>query len=175
MAFSISWSNLNDPWLNQWHLAINRPERAIHGVTLDANTLLYSAYAVIIGCESVILAVFTKVFAISEKLLPEDPMLNQGCRYINLEVGLVIGSTLLLSGLACSIYAFGLLEVGCAYGFFLLEAQQHFECFGIEISETAAESCASRGLKVLQGLVSSSSGFLRENGPFDAVAMLDVI
>ena len=80
--------------------------KVVHGVTLDTNTLLYSACAVIIGFQSVIFAVFTKVFAISEKLLPEDPRLNQIFRYINLEVGLVIGSALLLAGLAGSIYAF---------------------------------------------------------------------
>jgi glycosyltransferase involved in cell wall biosynthesis len=80
--------------------------RVVNGVTLDTNTLLYSACAVIIGFQSVIFAVFTKVFAISEKLLPEDPRLNQMFRYINLEVGLIVGSALLLAGLAGSIYAF---------------------------------------------------------------------
>ena len=80
--------------------------KVIGGVTLDIHTLLYSACAVIIGFQSVIFAVFTKIFAISEKLLPEDPKLSRMFRYLNLEVGLVIGSALLLAGLAGSIYAF---------------------------------------------------------------------
>ena len=35
-----------------------------------------------------------------------------------------------------------LLEVGCAYGFFLCEAQKYFQCSGIEISKDATEFCA---------------------------------
>jgi SAM-dependent methyltransferase len=66
-----------------------------------------------------------------------------------------------------------LLEVGCAYGFFLLEAQQYFECCGIEISTEAATSCQSRGLTVHCGTVEPE--FLKATGPFDAVVMLDVI
>lgn len=66
-----------------------------------------------------------------------------------------------------------LLEVGSAYGFFLLEAQEYFQCTGIEISETAVQSCHSRGLDVHCGVVDRN--FLREHGPFDAIAMLDVI
>lgn len=66
-----------------------------------------------------------------------------------------------------------LLEVGCAYGFFLLEAQQYFKCTGVEISEVAAEFCRSRGLNVHCGIVDQD--FLRNRDPFDAVVMLDVI
>jgi len=66
-----------------------------------------------------------------------------------------------------------LLEVGCAYGFFLLEAQEYFDCYGVEISETAAKSSQSRGLNVHCGTV--TAGFLKENDPFDVIVMLDVI
>lgn len=44
-----------------------------------------------------------------------------------------------------------LLELGCAYGFFLLEAQKHFECSGIELSEFAAAEARKRGLDVRAG------------------------
>ena len=50
---------------------------------------------------------FTKVFAISEGLLPEDPRLNQLFRYINLEVGLVTGALLIAIGLGATVYAVG--------------------------------------------------------------------
>jgi SAM-dependent methyltransferase len=66
-----------------------------------------------------------------------------------------------------------LLEIGCAHGFFLLEAQRYFECYGIEISDEAAKLCQSRGLTVHCGTVESE--FLKANSPFDAVVMLDVI
>jgi glycosyltransferase involved in cell wall biosynthesis len=72
----------------------------------DIHTLLYSATAVIIGFQAITFAVFTKIFAISERLLPEDPRLNKVFRYINLEVGLIVGTTLLLCGLSGTIYAF---------------------------------------------------------------------
>src|ERR1044071_4957238 len=41
-----------------------------------------------------------------------------------------------------------LLEIGCAYGFFLMEAERYFECRGIDVSEAAVASCRKRGLHV---------------------------
>ena len=66
-----------------------------------------------------------------------------------------------------------LLEVGCAYGFFLLEAERHFECVGIEVAQDAVASCRARGLDVYQGVVNRS--LLEGLGCFDAVVLLDVI
>jgi glycosyltransferase involved in cell wall biosynthesis len=69
------------------------------------HTLLYSATALIIGFQIVSFAVFTKAFAISEGLLPEDRKLRRFLRYINLEVGLIIGVILFLLGMGGSLYA----------------------------------------------------------------------
>jgi glycosyltransferase involved in cell wall biosynthesis len=80
--------------------------RVIGAVTLDVHTLLYAALAVVIGFQAIVFAIFTKVFAVSEKLLPEDPRLNRMFRYVTLETGLLVGSLLLVVGLAASIYAF---------------------------------------------------------------------
>lgn len=44
-----------------------------------------------------------------------------------------------------------LLELGCAYGFFLLEARAFFEAKGVEISTFAAQQARRRGLDVLAG------------------------
>ncbi|GET37520.1 glycosyltransferase family 2 protein [Microseira wollei] len=74
--------------------------------TPRVHTLLYSSAAIIIGFQTVTFAVFTKAFAISEGLLPEDPRLKRVFRYINLEVGLIVGNALWLIGMAGSIYAF---------------------------------------------------------------------
>ncbi|HKO96192.1 MAG TPA: glycosyltransferase family 2 protein [Pyrinomonadaceae bacterium] len=79
--------------------------RTIGAVTFDVHTLLYAGLAIIIGFQAVNFAVFTKVFAISEGLLPEDPRLNKTFEYIKLEVGLIVGVTFFLIGLAGSIYA----------------------------------------------------------------------
>ena len=82
-------------------------KRVIGGVGLDVHTLSYAAMAIVIGFQAIAFAVCTKVFAISEGLLPEDPRLTRLFRYITLEVGLAVGTTLLLIGLAGSLYAVG--------------------------------------------------------------------
>jgi glycosyltransferase involved in cell wall biosynthesis len=81
--------------------------RTVGRVTFDVHTLLYAAMAMVTGFQAVIFAVFTKVFAISEGLLPEDPRWNKLFRWITLEVGLFAGGVLLVAGLAGSIYALG--------------------------------------------------------------------
>ena len=80
--------------------------RRIGGVGFDVHTLLYAAGAIIIGFQSVVFAFFTKIFAISEGLLPEDPRLTKAFKYITLETGLAAGSLLVAAGLAGSVYAF---------------------------------------------------------------------
>ena len=72
--------------------------RMIGNVVFDVHTLLFAAMAILIGFQSVVFATFTKVFAISEGLLPEDPRLTRMFRYITLEVGLVVGVLLILAG-----------------------------------------------------------------------------
>lgn len=79
--------------------------RTIWKITLDVHTLLYGAVAIIIGFQAVCFAVFTKVFAISQGLLPDDQRLTKIFRYITLEVGLIIGALLFLLGMIGSIYS----------------------------------------------------------------------
>lgn len=79
--------------------------RVVEGVTFDVHTLLYGAIAIIIGYQTVIFAIFTKVFAITEGLLPEDPRLTTLFRHIKLETGLIVGFLLVVAGLGMSIYA----------------------------------------------------------------------
>ena len=80
--------------------------RTVGHVTFDYNTLLFGAMAILIGFESINFAAFTKLFAISERLLPEDPRLNKAFRYIKLETGLMVGAALMLLG--ATIWAVGL-------------------------------------------------------------------
>jgi hypothetical protein len=79
--------------------------RVIHGVGLDVHTLLYAFVSVLMGFQLVAFATFTKVFAITEGLLPEDPRLNRVFRYVTLETGLAFGGLLMLIGMAGSIWA----------------------------------------------------------------------
>lgn len=80
--------------------------RQLGGITFDVHTLLYSAMAIVIGFQTVVFAVSTKVFATTQGLLPEDLRLNKWFHYIKLETGLLVGSLLLAGGLVLSVYAF---------------------------------------------------------------------
>jgi SAM-dependent methyltransferase len=66
-----------------------------------------------------------------------------------------------------------LLELGCAYGFFLMEAARHFDVTGIELAEDAAEHGRRAGLNVLHATADAAT--LRSIGPVDVIVMLDVI
>lgn len=81
--------------------------RTVGNVTLDVHTLLYVAILILVGFQAVNFAVFTKVFAITEGLLPADPRLSKLLRFVSLEVGLFFGGGLVLVGMVGSIYAFG--------------------------------------------------------------------
>lgn len=89
--------------------------RKIGGVTFDVHTMVYAAAFVLLGFQAIAFSVFTKIFAISEGLLPPDPTLNKLFRYITLEVGLVIGGAVTLTGLVATAYsvdAWGSLHFG---------------------------------------------------------------
>jgi len=79
--------------------------RQVGSVGFDVNTLLYAAAAVFIGFQSVNFAVFTKIYAVNEGLLPEDPRLNQVFRYVRLELGILVGAGLVALGLIGSLWA----------------------------------------------------------------------
>jgi SAM-dependent methyltransferase len=67
-----------------------------------------------------------------------------------------------------------LLEVGCAYGFFLQEAKSHFDVYGLEVAQSAVDFCRRNNLpNVRQSIVTEE--FLSLFGPFDAIVLLDVI
>jgi SAM-dependent methyltransferase len=66
-----------------------------------------------------------------------------------------------------------LLEIGCAYGFFLSEAQSSFNVSGIEVCESAVAFCQSRNLDVQCGVADRAT--ISGRPPLDAVVMLDVI
>jgi glycosyltransferase involved in cell wall biosynthesis len=79
--------------------------RRIGSIGLDVHTLLYAFVSVLLGFQLAAFAIFTKVFAISEGLLPEDPRLTRAFRYITLETGLAAGGLLIALGIGGSILA----------------------------------------------------------------------
>lgn len=80
--------------------------RVVGNVGFDVQSLLFAAVAIVVGFQSVVFAVLTKIFAISEGLLPTDPRIERVFRYVTLEVGLAVGGILLLAGAGGSIAAF---------------------------------------------------------------------
>jgi hypothetical protein len=67
--------------------------------------MIYAGLAVVAGFQAVVFAVFTKVFAISEGLLPPDSQLDKFFKYITLEIGLAVGFTMAAIGVAGTVYA----------------------------------------------------------------------
>jgi glycosyltransferase involved in cell wall biosynthesis len=75
-------------------------------VSFDVHTLLYSTSTLLVGFQFVVFYGFTKVFAVTQNLLPKSKRFNSLFKYINLEKGLVLGFITTLIGLGLSIYGF---------------------------------------------------------------------
>jgi len=85
--------------------ALAMPGMTIRGMTFDAHTLIFSGLAILCGYQSVLFAILTKTFAISEGLLPEDKSLARFFELVNLEKGLIVASALLLAGIVLLLEA----------------------------------------------------------------------
>ena len=81
------------------------PGIRIRGVTFDAHTLLFASLAILCGYQSILFAIFTKTFVVSEGLMPEDRRLTRFFAVVNLERGLAIASAAVLAGLALLLAA----------------------------------------------------------------------
>lgn len=79
--------------------------RTIGSVTFDAHTFLYAAMAILVGFQAVCFGLFARTFAVTERLLPEDPLLSLFFRAFTLETGLAVGFLLMAGGFAGSAYA----------------------------------------------------------------------
>jgi glycosyltransferase involved in cell wall biosynthesis len=80
--------------------ALALPGVTIRGATLDAHTLLFSSLALICGYQSIVFAVFAKIFAISERLLPEDSRMTRLFSMVTLERGALAGAAAIAVGVA---------------------------------------------------------------------------
>jgi glycosyltransferase involved in cell wall biosynthesis len=79
--------------------ALSFTDIKIGGVILNVGTLVMACMTVIVGFQLVAFAFFTKVFAIAEELLPDDPKLSRVFKVFTLEKGLVFGLLVLLGGI----------------------------------------------------------------------------
>jgi glycosyltransferase involved in cell wall biosynthesis len=69
------------------------------GIHFNVGTLAVSCMTAIIGFQLVAFAFFTKVFAIAEGLLPDDPKLSRLLKIFTLEKGILLGLAVLLAGI----------------------------------------------------------------------------
>jgi len=70
----------------------------VAGIELNVGTLMMACMAVVVGFQLVAFAFFTRVFAVAEGLLPEDPKLTRVFKIFTLEKGIVAGLAVLLVG-----------------------------------------------------------------------------
>ena len=85
--------------------AVAMPGLTWRGVTFDAHTLLVASLAILCGYQTILFAIFTKTFAVSEGLLPEDRYYTRFYRLLNLERGLVIAVIALMIGVVLLLTA----------------------------------------------------------------------
>jgi hypothetical protein len=80
--------------------AIVLPGIEVLGARPDAHTLLVASLSILIGYQSILFALFTKTFATSVGLLPEDQRLDHFFEIFDLEKGLVASIIALVVGVA---------------------------------------------------------------------------
>jgi glycosyltransferase involved in cell wall biosynthesis len=75
------------------------PSVPLGHVRLDVHTILVGSLAVLCGYQAILFAVFAKIFAISEGLLPDDTRIARLGKYVQLEHGVAGGAITFLAGL----------------------------------------------------------------------------
>ena len=80
--------------------ALALPGVTVFGARLDAHTLLAASLALLMGFQSVLFALLSKTFAVSEGLVPPDPRLTRFFRVATLERGIGVSLVALAGGLA---------------------------------------------------------------------------
>jgi len=79
--------------------------RYIGRVGFDVDTMVFAAAFIFVGYQAVIFALFTKVFAITEGMLPADKQMERLLDIVTLETGLLVGGLLVACGTAISLIA----------------------------------------------------------------------
>lgn len=87
-------------------ILINRSMR------MDIHTMMYAAGLIMIGFQTLIFSIFTKTFAVHEKLLPMNPKIDKILKMLSLEKGLILGIILAVIGLCGSAYSYFIWEDG---------------------------------------------------------------
>jgi len=86
-------------------VALSFADLRLGAVDFNVGTLAVACMQVIIGFQLVAFAFYTKVFAIAEGLLPDDPKLTRVFRVFTLEKGILLGLAILLAGMFLLFHA----------------------------------------------------------------------
>jgi glycosyltransferase involved in cell wall biosynthesis len=92
-----------------WLLPVSR---RIGGITFDIHTLFYASLVVVVGYQSMLFWVFTKIYGAREGIVSPDPWFRSLVAVFRLEFGLIGGAILLLIGLVLAGCAFGMWGTG---------------------------------------------------------------
>jgi glycosyltransferase involved in cell wall biosynthesis len=85
--------------------ALIRNPLIINGITLDYNTLLYSAMFIFLGLQLVSFAIFSKVYAITSGILPDNKKFIRRLSAFTLERGIICGLVFVAAGVLTMLYA----------------------------------------------------------------------
>src|SRR5207248_9046577 len=85
--------------------ALALPGVSLFGARLDAHTLLFGSLAMLCGFNSIWFAIMTKLFAATEGMLPDDPMLSRLMKLISTEKGLLVAFAGILAGIVLLLAA----------------------------------------------------------------------
>ena len=69
-------------------------------ITFGIHTVVFGTLFILCGYQSALFAIFTKTFAVTENLMPEDERLNRFFEIVNLERSLIISAVVMLLGLS---------------------------------------------------------------------------
>ena len=82
------------------------PSVPLGHIRLDVHTILVGSLAVLCGYQAILFAIFAKIFAISEGLLPDDTRIARLGKYVQLEHGVAGGAITFLAGMILIALAF---------------------------------------------------------------------
>lgn len=76
----------------------------LHQVRLSIGALIFSAFSIVAGFQSVLFAVLSRVYAVQERLYPAGRAYRYLFRHINLERGLIAGLVMVAAGVISTLY-----------------------------------------------------------------------
>lgn len=77
----------------------------INNISFDIHSLAYFNAAVVIGFNMVLFAIQSRIYGYRSGLLPNLPSFNRLFKYFNLERGLILGTLMIILGLALAVWA----------------------------------------------------------------------